>query len=80
MKTRKDIGKLLITIIIALLCIGGFWCWVYNTLAEPTEGDVVNSQVYIDKDTGVNYILFSSNGKCGVCPRYKADGTMYVSE
>jgi len=42
--------------------------------------------VYIDPQTGVNYLIYSSKnpstgaGLGGMCPRYNADGTLYISE
>lgn len=39
-------------------------------------------EILIDKETGVNYILYSNNYKHadGITPRLNADGTPYVSE
>jgi hypothetical protein len=36
---------------------------------------------YVDNETGVNYIIFQhySTGNVGVCPRYNADGSLYVT-
>ena len=36
---------------------------------------------YVDSETGVNYIIFEhySTGEVGVCPRYNADGSLYVT-
>lgn len=31
-----------------------------------------------DKETGVNYIVFKGYRKAGICPRFNADGTLYV--
>lgn len=40
--------------------------------------------VYIDPQTGVNYLIYSvqtaTGGLGGICPRYNADGTLYISE
>ena len=35
----------------------------------------------IDSETGVNYIVFQhySNGNIAACPRYNADGSLYVT-
>lgn len=38
-------------------------------------------KIYVDEETGVNYIVYSTNAyKGGITPRYNADGTLYVSE
>ena len=36
---------------------------------------------YVDNETGVNYIIFQhySTANVGVCPRYNADGSLYVT-
>jgi hypothetical protein len=36
--------------------------------------------IYVDEDTGVNYIFYKSGYGGGLSPRYNADGTLYVSE
>lgn len=33
----------------------------------------------VDKETGVNYVVFSEVYKAGICPRYNRDGSLYVS-
>lgn len=35
-------------------------------------------QIYKDKETGVNYILYADSYKAGLCPRYRANGQLYV--
>lgn len=34
--------------------------------------------LFTDPDTKVQYIYFFSCGKAGICPRYTADGGLYV--
>lgn len=34
--------------------------------------------VYKDEKTGVHYIKYSHNRGIGLCPRYNADGSLYV--
>lgn len=36
--------------------------------------------VYIDPETGVNYLILREFERAGICPRYNADGTLYISE
>lgn len=35
--------------------------------------------IYVDKETGVNYIVFNDYNKGGITVRLNADGTPYVS-
>lgn len=53
-----------------------------STVAEYKEGTGVFGDTYytyVDSDTGVNYVVFVSGYKGGICPRYNADGTLYVT-
>ena len=36
--------------------------------------------VFVDPITGVNYLMMREYNRAGICPRYNADGTLYVSE
>ncbi len=36
--------------------------------------------IYIDKFTGVEYIVYSGGYDGGICPRYNADGTLKINE
>lgn len=39
---------------------------------------------YVDEETGVHYVIYTKKvykgGAGGICPRYNADGTLYVTE
>lgn len=48
-----------------------------NETTSPTKR-TKNVYVYVDKETGVNYMVFISSYKGGICPRYNADGSLYV--
>ena len=39
-------------------------------------------RIYVDEETGVNYIRYSNGaaGAGGITPRYNADGSLYVEE
>lgn len=40
-------------------------------------------KLYVDKETGVNYLFFQEgmrSGQSGVTPRYNQDGSLYVSD
>ena len=49
----------------------------------PYEMDIAlpaSAEVYVDNETGVNYLICDRGYGGGICPRYNADGTLYVSE
>ena len=47
----------------------------------PYEMDIAPPvEVYVDNETGVNYLICDRGYGGGICPRYNADGTLYVSE
>ena len=35
-------------------------------------------EVFKDKETGVHYVKYGTNYGAGLCPRYNADGSLYV--
>lgn len=35
--------------------------------------------IFVDEETGVNYIIFNGNYRGGITPRYRADGSLYVT-
>ena len=39
-----------------------------------------NIYIYIDPETGVNYFVMYEYYKAIMCPRYHADGSLYVSD
>ena len=36
--------------------------------------------VYVDEETGVNYLIFSGRRKGNITPRYNADGSLYITQ
>ena len=74
-------------IITVIICIMLMLC-VTGCRTESTENDIafsINGEVdtgeisiFIDEETGVNYVCYHSAYKGGICPRYNADGTLYV--
>lgn len=44
---------------------------------KSTRTDVHYQHIYIDAETGVNYIMTNGDEVC--CPRYNADGSLYVT-
>lgn len=43
-------------------------------------GDDSRFYVYVDPDTGVNYIVFVGIQKGGITPRYNPNGSLFVTE
>ena len=79
----KKILALLIILAVAFTIIGCETAEAKDESMHPTFTNG-NMRVEIDKETGVNYIVYYDYVKtgcgAGVCPRYNADGTLYVSE
>lgn len=75
---RKKIICFILTITIVMLTACG------NTDAETKTKYIqdYNSkfEIYIDKETGINYIIFNTLYKGGMTVRLNKDGTPYVSE
>ena len=36
--------------------------------------------VFVDPETGVNYLIYAAGYKGGICVRYNSDGSVFVSE
>lgn len=43
-----------------------------------TEYRSMNVYTYVDKETGVNYLIYDGAYAGGICPRYNADGSLYI--
>ena len=75
---RKKIICFILTLTIVMLTACG------NTDAENKNKYIqdYNSKfkIFVDKETGVNYIIFRSDSKAGMSVRLNKDGTPYVSE
>ena len=74
---KKIICFILILTVVVLTACG-------NTDAETKTKYIqdYNSEfeIYIDKETGINYIIFNTLYKGGMTVRLNKDGTPYVSE
>lgn len=73
--------------IIAIICCAVFvMCLAGCTNAEDKNNETQMTKVdmgvsvytYVDKETGVNYLIYDGHRAGGICPRYNADGTLYV--
>ncbi len=62
---------IILTALCMLLKIIGYVQY-YNS--ETVPGTSV--KVYVDQETGFNYLIYDGH----MCPRYNADGTLYVEE
>ena len=51
-----------------------------TTAKTQLEYSNSNCRTVVDYSTGVNYIIYDNTGRAGMCPRYNADGTLYVTE
>ena len=43
------------------------------------QGSIINTEIWIDTQTGVNYIYHSSGNSGGLCPLYDSDGKVVVT-
>lgn len=68
----------LILVIAIILLVG-----CAETTEADTQIDYIQDEwgikIMVDKETGVNYILFRGNKRGGITVRLNADGTPYVS-
>ena len=84
---KKRLLGIVLCSMLALSCVG---CNTNNTSNDvantTTNNDTmeyvrhINDEIeeYRDSETGVHYFVFRAYYKAGMCPRYDADGTLYV--
>lgn len=82
---KKFVFVLLSFAIIVLLIFGCEFTNKSNAeLAETIEpveaytSDMV--RVYVDEETGINYLIFTGYRAGGICPRYDIDGNLYITK
>lgn len=71
---------LLIAVVVMCFCFSGCVKPEANTKnikEKISESDFI--EVYIDPETGVNYLLYAEYREGGITPRYTADGRLYVT-
>lgn len=60
------------------------WCSLLvgcSTDFNKIEGNKTNEiEVYVDLETGVNYLIYQDYNKGGITVRYNADGSIMVTE
>lgn len=70
---KRRIVLLVISILVTLMLCG----FASHKLYEYRPDDFY---YIVDKETGVNYVVFSEVYKAGICPRYNRDGSLYISK
>lgn len=82
--------RLLVGLIGCMLAFSLVGCNTNNTNNDTTDTTTSNNTMeyigninneieeYRDSETGVHYFVFRAYYKGGMCPRYNADGTLYV--
>ena len=70
--------KKIIAIILCVLIVLGLCGWTNIHTEDVKPMTYIN--IYVDDETGVEYILFEGYNRGGICPRYNADGTLRVRE
>ena len=67
-----------------LVVILMLWCSLLvgcDTDFEKVDGNKTNSiKVYVDPETGVNYLIYDDPYRGGITVRYNADGSIMVTE
>ena len=67
-----------ITLVIIAVLVSAMLCgFASHKLYGYTQPDFY---YIVDKETWVNYVVFSEVYKAGICPRYNRDGSLYVSK
>ena len=64
----SEIGCIIICILLTIFMSA----FRYNHISPP--------YIYIDEDTGVNYLVYAAGYKGGICPRYNSDGSIYITD
>ena len=41
---------------------------------------MTGTEIWVDRETGVNYVFYKSGYSGVLSPRYNADGTLYITE
>ena len=73
--------KLLSILLIAALILCMVGCSEFDPDQFKNVTDAKNGiTIWVDRETGVNYVYYNGGYGGGLAPRYNADGTLYVSE
>ncbi len=72
---------LLISLIFTTGCTTAQSTEMYPAISDQEKGFLESDlYIYIDPETGVNYFAMYGVYHAFMCPRYHADGSLYVSE
>lgn len=83
---RALIISLLLCITLMMLLVTGCTAEGESRQENPQPVSKINTisnssiYVFVDPDTGVNYIVYAGYEKGGITPRYNPDGTIMVTE
>ena len=84
---KKKIRNIIIAFVVSVLLIGtlcgfGNYGKYYNNYyyMNPYHYSGSDIYVYIDPETGVNYLVFHDKKGSSICPRFNTDLTLYVSK
>jgi hypothetical protein len=68
-------------ILVVLMCVFVMFTMCgCKTNAETNNVSVFESiTIYVDEETGVNYMLYDGYDSGGITPRYNEDGSLYVT-
>lgn len=66
----------LVLIIIACIVITS----ALSGCRRSTKINALHVSFYRDPVTGVNYVVFNNDHGSSICPRFNADGTLFVEE
>lgn len=67
-----------LVVILMVLCSLLVGC---DTDFKKVEGNKTNEiQIYVDPETGVNYLIYQDYNEGGITVRYNADGSIMVTE
>lgn len=86
---EKKSKELFLMILFVLLVAFLINVWVTHVkTVEPDKDSKIESlekidpndniKIYVDEETGVNYLIYDSYGRSGITPRFNADGSLYV--
>ena len=92
--SRKNSGELspfgtfilvvIVGLVVTMIALSAVWLNDNSSNEQTQQIKTINPEfmfIYIDQVTGVNYMMmYAYGGYGGVCPRYNADGTLYISE
>lgn len=70
---KKIIAAIITGLIILSLC---GWKKIETDPVDPLRA----ISIYVDEETGVEYIVYDGYNRGGICPRYNADGSLRVEK